>query len=413
MTACHSTYCIPAFNHRKGRPESMNPQSFQSLVWKYANFGTQPEDSDSDRVKKAILTIISTVIAALAVLWGTVYVATGYLLAGLIPLTYSVISFFSIYYFFKTKRFGFFRFSQLLLILMLPFFLQASLGGFANGSVVMVWGFFTPLAAMFFSDLKAALGWLLAFLVLILISGIFDSELSQRVEPLPEHVNTLYFMMNMGGALLLVYIVLHYFVRDRERSYKLLERSREEAVDARDELEKAYSQLQKKEAKIRELMLTDPLTELANRRHLDDRLSDEIERSDRYGHKLAVIIADLDHFKSFNDEYGHLKGDDALKLFADVMMSNVRAVDFVARYGGEEFVIVMPETTADGATRLAERIRQSMAHREISDVSRNITASFGVTMKRPGDDAKDLVSRADKALYQSKENGRNRVTFME
>ncbi|MGD8568998.1 MAG: GGDEF domain-containing protein [Gammaproteobacteria bacterium] len=391
----------------------MNPKSYQNLVWKYANFGTQPDDSDSDRVKKAILTIISTVIAVLAVLWGSVYVATGYQLAGLIPLAYSIISFFSIYYFFKTKRFGFFRFSQLLLILLLPFFLQASLGGFANGSVVMVWGFFTPLAAMFFSNLKTALGWLLAFLVLIVISGIFDSELSQKVDPLPEHVNTLYFMMNMGGALLLIYIVLHYFVRDRERSYSLLERSREEAIDARDELEKAYSQLQKKEAKIRELMLTDPLTELANRRHLDDRLADEIERSDRYGHKLAVIIADLDHFKSFNDEYGHLKGDDALKLFADVMVNNVRAVDFVARYGGEEFVIVMPETTADGATRLAERIRQSMAQREINGVSRKITSSFGVTMKRPGDEANDLVARADKALYQSKENGRNRVTFME
>lgn len=391
----------------------MNPQSYQNLVWKYANLGTRPQDSESDRVKKAILTIIATVIAVLAILWGVVYVATGYLLAGLLPLTYSIVSFFSIYYFFKTKRFGFFRFSQLLLILLLPFFLQASLGGFANGSVVMIWGFFTPLAALFFFEKKSALSWLLAFMILIVISGIVDSELSKKVEPLPEHVNTLYFMMNIGGALLLVYIVLHYFVRDRERSYKLLERSREEAIDARDELEKAYSQLQKKEAKIRELMLTDPLTELANRRHLDDRLADEIERSERYGHKLAVILADLDHFKSFNDEYGHLKGDDVLKLFADVMINNVRAVDFVARFGGEEFVIVMPETTADGATRLAERIRQSMAQREIGGVSRKITASFGVTMKRPGDKAKDLVSRADQALYQSKENGRNRVTFME
>ena len=388
-------------------------QYLQKLIWRFANFGTLPGDSDAERIKKAILTIISTVIAGLAVLWGTVYVATGYLVAGSIPLTYSVVSFLSISYFFKTKRFAFFRFSQLLLILLLPFFLQASLGGFANGSVVMVWGFFTPLAAMFFSDLKAAISWLLAFLFLILISGIFDSELSQLVEPLPEHINTLYFMMNMGGALLLVYVVLHFFVRDRERSYRLLEHSREEAVDAKNELEKAYSQLQKKEAKIRELMLTDPLTELANRRHMDDRLDDEIERADRYGHKLAVILADLDHFKSFNDEYGHLKGDDVLKVFAEVMNRNVRAVDFVARYGGEEFVIVMPETTSAGAMRLAERIRQSMARKDIEGVSRRITASFGVTMMHPGDKAKDLVSRADQALYQSKADGRNCVTFME
>lgn len=388
-------------------------QSLQKLIWRYANFAVRPEDTDSDRVKKAVLTIISTVIALLAVLWGVVYIATGYVLPGLIPLTYSAISFFSIYYFFKTRRFGFFKFSQLSLILLLPFFLQLSLGGFSNGSMVMIWGFFTPLAAMFFSNLRAAVGWLLAYLALIVISGIFDRELSHLAEPMPDYINTLYFMMNMGGALILIYVVLHYFVRDRERSYRLLERSREEAIKARNDLEVAYSELQEKEARIHELMLTDPLTELANRRHLDERLVDEIERSDRYGHKLALIIADLDYFKDFNDKYGHLKGDEALKAFAQVMNNNVRAVDFVARYGGEEFVIVMPETTVAGAMRLAERIRESIAKQEIKGADRKITCSFGVTMKQPKDEARDIISRADQALYQSKENGRNRVTLKE
>ena len=141
--------------------------------------------------------------------------------------------------------------------------------------------------------------------------------------------------------------------------------AKEEAVTVKENLENAYSRLQQQESKIRELMLTDPLTGIANRRYLDERMSMEMERVGRYGQSLAVIMTDLDYFKRFNDTYGHLKGDDVLKTFAHVMQETLRATDFVARFGGEEFMIVMPETTSEGAIHLAERIRESMQKQSI------------------------------------------------
>lgn len=391
----------------------MQNDYLHTIFWNYANLGVKAEDSDEKRLKKAVLTIVSGGIALLAIFWGTLYVATGYPYSGVIPLSYAVISFLSIAYFFKTKRFEFFRFSQLLLILLLPFLLQASLGGFANGSVVMIWAFFSPLAAMFFADNKSAFRWLLAFIALTIVSGLFEETLSQLVAPMPGHINTLYFMMNMGAGLLLIYIVLHYFVKDREHSHLLAIYAKEEAVTAKENLQDAYGRLQQQESKIRELMLTDPLTEIANRRYLDERIMAEMDRVSRYGQSLAVIMTDLDHFKKFNDVYGHLKGDEVLKTFACVIQENLRATDFVARFGGEEFVILMPETSAEGASALAERIRQSMQQQTIDGINEAVTASFGVTMMHQGDNPTQIFMRADSALYQSKEKGRNTVTFIE
>ena len=391
----------------------MKNDYLHNIFWNYANLGVLPEDSDEMRLKKAVLTIISGGIAMLAIFWGTLYVASGYLLSGVIPLSYAVISFLSIAYFFKTRRFEFFRFSQLLLILLLPFLLQASLGGFANGSAVMVWGFFSPLAAMFFADNKSAFRWLLAFTALTILSGLLDETVSQMVAPIPKHINTLYFMINMGAGCVLIYIVLHYFVKDREHSHLLAIYAKEEAVTAKENLQDAYGRLQQQESKIRELMLTDPLTEIANRRYLDERIMTEMDRVSRYGQSLAVIMTDLDHFKKFNDVYGHLRGDEVLKTFARVIQDNLRATDFVARFGGEEFVILMPETSSDGACKLAERIRQSMQLQSIVGINEQVTASFGVTMMHEGDNPTQIFMRADSALYQSKEKGRNTVTFIE
>ena len=146
--------------------------------------GAAPTDSDDLRLKKAVMTIVSTSIAILAVFWGTLYIYSGYTLPGLIPLGYSIISFSSILLFFKTKRFEFFYISQQLLILILPFLLMWSLGGFSNGSVVVVWAFFAPLAALFFIDRKAASRWMLAFLGLLVISALFDGRLAAHARPI-------------------------------------------------------------------------------------------------------------------------------------------------------------------------------------------------------------------------------------
>ena len=157
--------------------------------------------------------------------------------------------------------------------------------------------------------------------------------------------------------------------------------------------------------------ISDELTGLANRRHCEERLLAEIARSERYDTPLGVIVGDIDEFKAANDTHGHAFGDLVLRRFADVLRGTLRDVDLIGRWGGEEFLIVLPETTLDGAIEAAERIRTGFAAVELGpeDARVTMTASFGVAGFVPGSDALELVRAADDALYDAKRRGKNRV----
>ena len=169
----------------------------------------------------------------------------------------------------------------------------------------------------------------------------------------------------------------------------------------------------------RRMANTDGLTGLYNHRHLQERLEMEVERADRYGRPLSVIMADLDHFKSFNDAFGHPRGDELLIAVARTLRQLSRATDILARYGGEEFTLVLPETSAAEARVLAERVRQCVAALEIDAVPTRrgaepgVTLSLGVAAYLPGDSKEDLIEAADVALYQAKRAGRDRVHVAE
>jgi diguanylate cyclase (GGDEF)-like protein len=157
-------------------------------------------------------------------------------------------------------------------------------------------------------------------------------------------------------------------------------------------------------------MLTDTLTAVANRRHLDERLKEELARLHRYGQPLAVILTDIDWFKQVNDNHGHAVGDKVLKAFAASLHQNIRSTDFLARYGGEEFVILLPNTGFDEAIALAERMRKAIKALRFEGYDFTITASFGVVLCGPQESAETIISRADQAMYKSKTRGRDRVT---
>lgn len=160
--------------------------------------------------------------------------------------------------------------------------------------------------------------------------------------------------------------------------------------------------------KLEELSQKDPLTGVLNRRAMGSVLSSEVERARRYGRPLSLIYMDLDNFKKVNDTYGHAVGDLVLKRFVDVVNEKLRKTDFLARWGGEEFVALLPETGLEGARRLAERIRTAIEEENFGKPGR-ITVSMGVTQFRQDDTVETFLSRADKALYQAKRKGKNRV----
>jgi len=168
--------------------------------------------------------------------------------------------------------------------------------------------------------------------------------------------------------------------------------------------------------KLHKLAHTDELTGLWNRRHLVDRLHAEVERSRRYGRPLALILLDLDHFKTINDTYGHAAGDEVLRVTSRAMEAICRDLDVPGRMGGEEFAVVLPETDAKGARVVADRLRLEIAsclHEAAGHPPFRVTASLGVVTLEPGSerDVESLMHAADAALYRAKELGRNRVTL--
>lgn len=161
--------------------------------------------------------------------------------------------------------------------------------------------------------------------------------------------------------------------------------------------------------------LSDPLTGLANRRFLQEIMLRELRRAQRSNQPVALIIADIDHFKGVNDTYGHNVGDEVLEQIAGIMLSSVRATDFVIRYGGEEFVILQPETRAADAAAVAEKLRKTIGDTIMESTSRpgitlKVTISAGVAaFPVDGQTGEQIILKADKALYWAKQNGRNRV----
>lgn len=172
-------------------------------------------------------------------------------------------------------------------------------------------------------------------------------------------------------------------------------------------------QLESANTQLRELALRDGLTGLLNRRYWEECLEREFARHMRYQSPASLVMFDIDHFKHFNDTYGHQLGDEVIREVARLTKLFARETDFAGRYGGEEFVVLLPDTSMKGATQFAERLRTAVERTSIDhmDEKLNVTVSLGVS--ELGDEMQghpELIEAADKALYQSKEKGRNCTT---
>ena len=170
--------------------------------------------------------------------------------------------------------------------------------------------------------------------------------------------------------------------------------------------------LKESENKYRELSIIDDLTQLYNSRYFYHQLKMEMDRADRYGHPLTLLLLDLDDFKQFNDAYGHIEGDQVLMRLGQVVKRCLRQTDSAYRYGGEEFTILLPETTDRGCVMTAERIRTEFK-REIFSVvpgqDVHVTVSIGLAQYKPQEDMKAFVQRVDRLMYTAKKNGKDRV----
>jgi len=194
---------------------------------------------------------------------------------------------------------------------------------------------------------------------------------------------------------------------------KIIEEARDELINISGSVINRFVKQQKQIERLRELGTHDGLTGLINYQRFHELLEIELSRAKRYKIPISLIFADIDHFKEVNDTYGHLAGDHALKIVSKFLQDNVRKSDTVARYGGEEFGIILLETPLDGAVVATERIRKKVPEQQVDyeDKKFSITLSFGVVCFTPGQDISknDFINSADKALYEAKRKGRNRL----
>jgi diguanylate cyclase len=192
-------------------------------------------------------------------------------------------------------------------------------------------------------------------------------------------------------------------------------RDTNKALEERLALSKTeISNLQHSLDAIRAESLTDPLTGLGNRKYFDRSIDSAVQSALASGEPLSLLMFDIDHFKSFNDSYGHLTGDQVLRLVGMSLKQTIKGQDITARYGGEEFAVVLPNTGLRQALTVADHIRRAVMSKELKkkstgEILGRVTISVGVSILKPGDDTDSLIERADACLYAAKRNGRNRV----
>ncbi len=205
------------------------------------------------------------------------------------------------------------------------------------------------------------------------------------------------------GTLCVIDTVPRHLSADQLEALRILS----QAVIAQLELRRSNHELSESNRHLEQMALLDPLTGLFNRRALDLRLHEEIQRRQRHGQACSLLLLDIDRFKSYNDSFGHLCGDELLRRLALRLHASMRGTDIVCRYGGEEFVVILPGTDRQEAELIATRLCQDVA--ASSWPCRPVTVSVGAATAADDDGCEALLARADQALYWAKEHGRNRA----
>ena len=256
----------------------MLPSSLQKFITFLSRIGSDLNDDDEVRLQKTLLVFSSLMMATLAIIWGSIYLLFGEYIAASIPISYTILSYLSLASFARTGRYRFYRFSQLLLPLLLPFFLMIALGGFVNSSGVVLWSLTSPFGAMLFAGRRQAIRWFIAFIALIFIGAALEPYGRTNTNLSPAMM-TIFFVMNIGCTSIVAFLLIQHFVSQRNASLRLLNLEQEK-------VKKAYSLLSKYVA-----------PQLADK--ISDGQIDSIWKHNRK--KLTLFFSDIKDFTSITD----------------------------------------------------------------------------------------------------------------
>lgn len=382
---------------------------FHNIKTSCLSIGSSPADDEELKLKKSSLLIVPFIIGPAAFIWGLLYIYLDHYMSAAIPLSYTVISILNVWHLHKTKNIVPLYKTQMTLVLLLPFFLMWSLGGYALGSFVFIWGFFAPIAALTYEESKQALNWFYYFIVLVVISTLIDQYLLEsHTTFMPQMAVELFFLLNISAGLSGIYFLIRFFINEKDKNaLELLQKEHEELLHRTEELKKANNELDY-------FAYHDALTKLPNRYYLRENLAKILSHAKRHEETIALLFIDLDGFKSINDTFGHATGDEVLKDVAFRIKSLLREEDTVARIGGDEFALIIGDiTNLTYIEKISERI--------ISEINRDyesvptpspVGVSIGISLfPKDAQDIDTLINYADEAMYRIKKSSKNDYLF--
>ena len=369
------------------------------------NIGYISTDSKELSIKKSSLIIVPLIIGPAAFIWGLIYISLGQVLSGFIPLSYAFISILNLIHLYYTKDVNPFFVIQLTLVLLLPFLLMWSLGGFATGSYVMIWAFYAPIIAMIYKANSNARKLFYLFLSLLLVSTLIDRWLtSMNLNVMPQIAIELFFLLNAVAGLGGIYFLFKYFIEENNKNASsTLKKEHDALLKTTKELEEVNKKLEK-------FARNDSLTGISNRYHFNEVLSKMTAYAKRTNIGVALLYIDLDAFKSVNDNCGHNIGDEVLQLVSSRMKDCLREEDMLSRIGGDEFAVVMYvnnnfDYIKEIAQRLIDEINKDF---DCIDYPSPLGASIGISLfPMHTSDVDVLMTYADKAMYDIKKKTKN------
>ena len=317
-------------------------------------------------------------------IWGSILVLDGLSYQSLLPYSYALITFFNFLYLKYSKNFQVAQTIQGIISLFTPFFLQILLGGFMASGAVILWAILSILVSFTFQTKRRVFLCFTVYITLVIISGLFDKHIRYLANNISIDKSIFLFTLNISLISISIFFLFLYFIKSKENLMITLDN----------------------------LANTDPLTELPNRRYFFLRAAHEFYRIKRQAGDFALFLLDIDFFKSFNDKYGHDAGDMVLSTFADLLKRQSRESDILCRYGGEEFIVLLPQTSLQEALIVAQRIIDKCRNMNIkyNNKTLSITVSIGITRSMQNDShIEDIIKRADNALYEAKDDGRDRL----
>ena len=364
----------------------------------------------------------------------------GSIVAGVITLFFSIFYFTTGLYFLALINFGMvfiviacglivrFLPGKVLLaanLIILAIWLNVIVSCFVSGGLISSstpWLAIVPFFALFTANILSGTIWTgISILSLICLHVLHVLEVPRPLDLPSTAIDRLIDTLMMTIVIVFASIVSEVSIRRVLQNMKKSQQEAEETAikmtEISKQLEKDIAKRKKVEKKLQVLATTDPLTGLFNRRHFRELTIIELSRAKRYKKDISLLMIDIDHFKRINDNYGHTTGDKGLIALSNLFADTLRDIDIMARYGGEEFVILLPETSKSAALTVAERLRRDVEQMiiETDPAAFSFTISIGISSFIPVDAASidTLLDEADKALYASKQMGRNRVTVWE